>query len=180
VENQQMPEPGAEARQQHADRVLEAYRERRRRRRGEDTFFGAAECLLSHVEQELGEAERSRRLIEIVEDAERDGMPRDLAERLYEVAREEGIDPALGYELVRCGLGVGPPPEGLSNAADQPASDKYLPEWMFPPTPPDTLLRERMLRFSFRRLRSLLEQHQDLDEAFRAFAREPDVGTHGY
>jgi hypothetical protein len=180
VENEGMANRAAEMRQQHAEHVLESYRERRRRRRGEDTFFGSADCLLSHVEEGVGEAERSRRLSEIMADAERDGMPRDLAERLYEVAREEGIDPALGYELVRCGLGVGPPPEGLSNAAEQPVADRYLPEWMFPPTPTDTLLRERMLRFSFRRLRSLLEQHQDLDEAFRAFAQEPDVGAHGY
>jgi hypothetical protein len=160
--------------------MLNEYRERRRRRRSEDTFFGSAECLLTHVEKGIGEPERSRRLEEILSDADVDGMSRDLAERIYEVAREEGIDPALGYELVRCGLGVAPPPDGVSNAPDQPATDKYLPQWMFPPIPTDTLLRERMLRFSFRRLRRLLEEHADLDDAFRAFAQEPDVDTHGY
>ena len=42
-------------------------------------------------------------------------------------------------------------------------------------------LRERMLRYSFRRLRALLEQHTgDAAAAFRAFAREPDVGPVGY
>jgi hypothetical protein len=166
--------------EQRAGRALEGYRERRRRRRAEDTFFGSAECLLKHVEEGVEEAERSRRMSEIVKEAEREGMSRDLAERLYEVAREEGIDPVLGFELVRCGLGVAPPPEGVSNAAAAPVADKYLPEWMFPPAPTDTLLRERMLRFSFRRLRSLLEAHQDVDEAFRAFAHEPDVGVYGY
>ena len=34
-----------------------------------------------------------------------------------------------------------------------PATDRYLPAWMFPATPTDQLLRERMLRFSFRRIR---------------------------
>lgn len=167
-------------REARAGRALHAYRERRRRRRAADTFFGSSQCLLSHVEAGVGDAERLRRLSEIVEEAEADGMPRDLAERLYEVAREEGIDPALGYDLVRCGLGVAPPAEGVSNAPEAPVSDKYLPEWMFPPTPTDAMLRERMLRTSFRRLRSLLEEHEDVDEAFRAFANEPDVGSHGY
>lgn len=167
-------------RRKRAEHALAGYRERRRRRRADDTFFGSAECLLSHVEHGITDAERSRRLSEIVDDAERDGMPQDLAERLYEVAREEGIDPALAYELVRCGLGVGPPPGGVSNAPEQPVADKYLPEWMFPPTPTDTLLRERMLRLSLRRLRRLLEEHQEVERAFRAFADEPDVDVHGY
>jgi len=46
---------------------------------------------------------------------------------------------------------------GVANAADQPASDKYYPTWLLPATPTDDVLRERMLRLSFRRLRSLLE-----------------------
>lgn len=169
-----------EATEQTAQRVLQAYRERRRRRRADDTYFGALDCLLPRAEAGLAESERARRREEILEEADAAGMPRDLAERLYEVALEEGLDPALGFELVRCGLGVAPPPEGLSNAPQQPMVDRYLPEWMFPPVPPDELLRERMLRLSFRRLRALLEQHDDVDEAFRAFAREPDVGHFGY
>jgi hypothetical protein len=182
VENNPQPHdpPNLKEREQRAGHALAGYRERRRRRRAEDTYFGSAACLLSHAEEGVGEAERARRLNEILEDAEAEGMSRDLALRLYEVAREEGLDPVLGYELVRCGLGIAPPPDGVSNAPGQPVSDKYLPEWMFAPTTPDTLLRERMLRFSFRRLRSLLEEHEDVDEAFRAFAREPDVGSYGY
>jgi hypothetical protein len=170
----------AEEREQQARHVLDAYRERRRRRRAEDTYFGSAQCLLSKAEVQISDSERARRLSELGEQAETDGMSRDLVERLYEVAREEGLDPALAYELVRCGLGVVPPPEGVSNAAGQPVADKYLPEWMFPPTPTDSLLRERMLRVSFRRLRSLLEQHPEPDDAFRAFAHEPDVDVYGY
>jgi hypothetical protein len=51
---------------------------------------------------------------------------------------------------------------------------------MFPASPPDQLMRERALHVSFRRLRSLLERHHDVEEAFRRFANEPDVGHCGY
>jgi hypothetical protein len=37
-----------------------------------------------------------------------------------------------------------------------------------------------MLRHSFRRLKSLLETHDRVEDAFRAFAAEPDVGYLGY
>lgn len=179
---EQVKDPGdsQEERQRSARGVLDAYRERRRHRRGEDTYFGSPDILLHSVEDGLEERELLRRRSELLEEAKEVGMPQDLAERLYEVAREEGIDPALGFELVRSGLGVAPPPEGVSNAPEQPVADRYLPEWMFPATPPDELLRERMLRFSFRRLKSLLEEYEEPDEALRAFAREPDVGTFGY
>jgi hypothetical protein len=166
--------------EERAERALAGYRERRRSRRGEDTYFGSLDCLLTRVEANLSSEDVVRRRDEVLAEAEDAGMSRDLAEKLYEVAREEGVDPALGFELVKCGLGVSPPEEGVSNAAQQPMADKYLPEWMFPPTPPDDLLRERMLRMSLRRLRALIETHEELDDAFRAFSREPDVGHFGY
>ena len=107
-------------------------------------------------------------------------MPTQLAEKLYEISLEEGLDPELAYEVVCSGLGVLPPPEGISNAPEQPTVDKYLPSWMFPPLPADEVLRERTLRFSFRRVRRLIEEHGDTDAALRAFAEEPDVGPVGY
>lgn len=116
----------------------------------------------------------------ILEEADRDGMPSDLAELLYDIAGEEGLDPAIAYELVRTGLGVAPPVDGVSTVADAPSVDKYLPTWMFPATPPDQLLRERMLRVSFRRLRSFLEAEEDIERALLDFANEPDVGHFGY
>lgn len=167
-------------RQRSAGHLLEAYRERRRRRRSEDTYFGSVDVLLGDVEKDVEERERQRRRCEFLDEAAEAGMSQDLAERLYEIAWDEGIDPVLGFELVRSGLGVCPPEEGVSNAPSQPTADRYLPEWMFPPMPPDELLRERMLRTSFRRLRKLLEEHEDLDDAFRAFADEPDVDHIGY
>ena len=169
-------------RDEWAERTLHAYRERRRLRRGEDTWFGSGgEGLLEAAEQGLNADEISRRRIDILQECVSVGMSDELAEMLYDVAYEEGLDPALAFELVRSGLGVLPPPEGVDNAPQFAVSDKYRPEWLEPPVDPDTLLRERTLRFSFRRLRALLEQHTgDAAAAFRAFAREPDVGPVGY
>ncbi|MDQ3555582.1 MAG: hypothetical protein M3409_02225 [Gemmatimonadota bacterium] len=174
---EQANEADWEERAQHA---LGAYRERRRRRRAEDTYFGSADCLLSKAEAGIGMPEREKRREEILADAAEHGMPPRLAELLYDVAREEVLDPALAFELVRCGIGVLPPEEGVSNAPSQPSSDPYIPEWLGSPIPTDDLLQERTLRLSFRRLRGLLEAHSDVDDAFRAFAREPDVGAVGY
>lgn len=174
VETDEMREREATAR--HA---LAAFRERRRQRRAEDTWFGSAACLLGG--EPLSADETHQRRVEIMDAALEIGMSAELAELLYDVALDEGLEPALAFELVRCGLGICPPPDGVANTPSQPTVDKYAPEWVVtPPTPPDLLLRERMLRLSFRRLRALLERHETPEEALRAFAREPDVGVNGY
>lgn len=170
-------------RELRADHALDAYRERRRLRRGEDTWFGGGggEGLLESVEQGLDAEELSRRRIDVIQEAVDVGMGDELAEMLYDVARDEGVDPVLAFELVRCGLGVMPPSGGVDNAPGFATTDKYRPEWLEPPVDPDSMLRERTLRFSFRRLRALLDQHTgSAADAFRAFAREPDVGPVGY
>lgn len=175
-----LSETEMERREESARHALNGYRERRRRRRGEDTYFGSAEALLEQAEAGLDPSDLERRRSEIMEDGEEVGMGSDLVALLYDVAREEGLDPGLALELVKSGLGVMPPPEGISTESAAPTTDPYLPPWMFPPSPPDHLLRERTLHVSFRRLRSLLEQHHDLDDAFRFFASAPDVGHVGY
>ena len=162
-------------REERASHALHAYRERRRRRRAVDTWFGSADGVLGD-----DAADRARRRMDVIEEAQAEGMSPELAEMMYDVAAEEGLDPALAYELVRSGLGVAPPAGGVANGADQPASDKYYPTWLLPASPTDDILRERMLRFSFRRLRALLEVHADPAEAFRLYAREPDVGVYGF
>lgn len=167
-------------REESARRVLNAYRDRRRRRRADDTYFGSAECFIEYVDSAPETPEHERRRSDLLQEADEAGMPRDLAELLYDVAREEGLDPGLGFELVRGGLGVCTPPDGLTNASVAPTTDKYLPPWMFPASPPDHIIRERTLHLSFRRLRSLLEQFHEVDDAFRRFANEPDVGHCGY
>lgn len=172
---------GMTERELRADHVLNAYRERRRLRRGDDTWFGDGEGLVEVAEQGLDAEALSRRRLDVIQEAVDVGMGDELAEMLYDVAREEGLDPVLAFELVRCGMGVLPPRDGVENAPGFPTADKYRPEWLEPPVDPDTMLRERTLRFSFRRLRALLEQHAgNPAEAFRAFAREPDVGPVGY
>ena len=163
-----------------ARRALEGYRERRRQRRGEDTYFGSSALFRTAIEEGISEEELDSRRSSILREAQEEGVPQDLAELLYDIAWEEGLDPAVGFELVRTGLGVAPPDSGVSTTSEAPVSDKYLPAWIFPAVPPDQLLRERMLRFSFRRLRSFLEQEEEVDEAFMRFAREPDVGHFGY
>lgn len=178
-----MTEPQGEAgmdTETHAGHVLEAYRERRRRRRADDTFFGSESCLLKPVEGSASQ-DGVRRRAELMDDAHQAGMSPELADMMYDIATEEGLDPMLAFELVRSGLGIAPPEEGIENSPSQPTSDKYTPGWLMqPPEPTDTMLRERMLRLSFRRLRGLLEANAEPEEAFRAFAREPDVGAFGY
>ena len=169
-----------ERRQESARHVLQAYRERRRRRRAEDTYFGSAEVLLQGAHEGLHDRDLDRRRSEIMEEAAQAGMSTELAELLYDIALEEGIDPAVGFDLVCSGLGVAPPSEGVSNAPADPMVDKYLPPWMFPAEPTDQVLRERMLRTSFRRLRAMLQEEADVEDAFSRFAREPDVGHYGY
>ncbi|MEX2582549.1 MAG: hypothetical protein WD766_04720 [Gemmatimonadota bacterium] len=168
------------SKERSAQHALEAYRERRRRRRGEDTYFGSSSIFRAAIEDGISVEELDSRRSSILEEAVEDGVPPELAELLYDIAWEEGLDPAIGYELVRIGLGVAPPADGLSTGGDEPVVDKYLPNWMFPATEPDLLLRERMLRVSFRRLRSMLEKEEDVERAFRNFANEPDVGHYGY
>ena len=164
----------------HAGHVLEAYLERRRRRRADDTFFGSSSFLIGAADDSATH-DGVRRRTELLGDARDAGMSPELADMMYDIAVEEGLDPMLAFELVRSGLGVAPPAEGLDNSPSQPTSDKYAPGWLMQaPEPTDTMLRERMLRLSFRRVRGLLETHPEPDDAFRAFAREPDVGAYGY
>jgi hypothetical protein len=169
-----------EERATSARRVLDAYRERRRHRRAPDVWYGDIEGLLAGDAGEIGAEEYERRRSEVLDAADEIGMPLDLAAKLYEIAREETLDPILAFELVRTGLAVCPPPGGITTEAEQPTTDRYLPPWMFPPLPTDDLLRERTLRFSFRRLHVLLAREPSVEAAFDAFAREPDVGHCGY
>lgn len=167
-------------REARAGHVLDAYSERRRQRRGEDTWFGDPRGLREGAEAGLNADELSRRRLDVVQEAVSVGMADELAELMYDISRDEGLDPVLAFELVRSGMGVLPPEDGLDNAPRFGTTDKYRPEWLEPPVDPDTLLRERTLRVSFRRLRGFLERYDDPADAFQAFAREPDVGAVGY
>jgi len=95
---------------------------------------------------------------------------------LYDVAEEEGVDPAVAFEIVLCGVGVREltePPEDQWEEAQIEAPPPWVNDE--PPTP-DAAARERHARVSFRRLRSIMENVPTAEAALRAFVSEPDVG----
>jgi hypothetical protein len=141
---------------------------RYRQREGPD---GAGRELLLRA-QEAEEAPKRR--VELIEWAEREhGMARDRASLIHDIAREEGLEPAFAFELVRCGVGV---QELAEPSADETMVDGP-PEWVAPAPPAEVSpARERLLRASFRRLRSHLGNAPTAEAALAAFVAEPDVG----
>lgn len=113
----------------------------------------------------------------LVERAESRGVGRPEAEQAYDLSAEVGLEPALGMAVVMEGISVrlldGPP-------TDADASEASEPEWV--DTPPGTAEaeRERRLRQTFRRLRSLVEDAPSAAAAVGAFAREPDLEPYDY
>lgn len=112
------------------------------------------------------------------------GMNRLHAELIFDIAVDEGLDPAFAFELVRSGVAVCDAPRD----APVPVDDTLLegaPEWIAPeavsePLPTEDLVRERRMRTSFRRLHGHLERCATPEEAIEAFCAEPDVGVCGY
>lgn len=134
------------------------------------------DCLVKRAARFEHEPETARRRQELVSRAVTAGHPREYADQLYDVAEEEGVDPAVAFELVLCGVGV---LELIEPRDDQweEAQIEAPPPWVNdePPTP-DSAARERHARISFRRLRSILEETPSPEQALLRFAREPDVG----
>ena len=161
------------------ERDVRSATERYHRRSGQGNGGGKERGGLADFENELATDElRERRRSSLLEDAAHEGIPTDVAELLYDIALEEGLDPPVALELIRTGLAVNAPVE--SGSPDPPVTDRYLPTWIFPATDPDTIRRERSMRVSFRRLRGFLEAERDVEAAFRRFAAESDVGYYGY
>ena len=126
----------------------------------------------------VGAGERPRRREELVELAEEKlSLPREEAESIYDIAREENLEPALAFELVRAGLAVCLP---ATEAGDAPVIDTGNPQWLETAPPPAEADWERRLRATLRRMRGLVEKHADDDAALAAFVREPDVGACEY
>ncbi len=174
-------QPEIEARTARLLAALERYRAGLARDGGElerggddpERSAGAAACLLERTAEIEALAARQRRRIELVERAVgEEWMDRELAEEAYDIAREEGLEPAFGLELVRCGVAVCEPPD---SELDATAAVRGHPEWLEPPVPATEATRERRLRMSFRRLRRFLEDRPTPEEALAAFAAEPDV-----
>lgn len=123
--------------------------------------------------------ERPRRREELIEMAEEHlGMQRVDAERIYEIAREEHLEPALAFELVRSGLAV----SGLEVPDAEPIVDVGEPTWVEPvdAASAENVERERKLRASFRRLRGLTDRHPAAEKALEEYAAEPDVEPSGF
>jgi hypothetical protein len=144
-----------------AARALQRFRER---------SGGTAECLIGKARSLQKDA--SRRRLELVErEVEEGRVARELAEEVYDLAREEGLDPLFAFALVECGVAIVIEPD----EPDAPAVSDRAPEWIHP-AHLERDDRERRLRRTFRRLRSLLERSATPEDALAAFAAEPDVG----
>lgn len=122
--------------------------------------------------------EADRRRVSILAASAEAGVADETAGLMYDIALEEGLDPTLALRLIRTGLAVEPPDE--EEVSEAPVVDRYLPTWLFPAGSREQLDRERLFRFSFRRLRGLIESEDDVDAAFERFAAEPDVRRHDY
>ena len=130
--------------------------------------------------KELRERGESRRREHLVDKALNAGLSQEFADQIYDVAEEEKIDPAIAFEVVLSGKGVrelAPP----TDDAELETQVEAPPVWLEPDAPaPDDAARERHLRRTFRRLRSLIEAESSTDDALRTFDAQPDVGPINY
>jgi hypothetical protein len=124
-----------------------------------------------------GVQRRHEELMELA--VNQDGLSRELAEQVHELAQQEGLAPAYGLALVASGIGVQElvPPE----SGDDESIQATAPEWvMSGDVSRDAIMRERHLRASFRRFRAQLERTTDAVAATTSFLDEPDVGRITY
>ncbi|HEU4523590.1 MAG TPA: transglycosylase SLT domain-containing protein [Gemmatimonadales bacterium] len=135
------------------------------------------------LEQQLTGAQGELQLVKlqlertsaILENSARYQIPADLAEDIYDIALSEGIDPALGFQLVKV--------ESSFRATARSSMDAYGYTQLQLPTArfyhPDVTVgdlydRETNLRIGFRFLRDLLEQFDhDMELALVAYNRGP-------
>lgn len=102
-------------------------------------------------------------------------IPADLAEDIYDIALSEGIDPALGFQLVKIessfkGSARSPMDAYGYTQLQLPTARFYDPDV----TVKDLFERETNLRIGFRFLRDLLEQFDhDMELALVAYNRGP-------
>lgn len=138
------------------------------------------EMLLERVEMLPGEAHgESRRREDLIEQVVGAGHSREYADQIYDVAVEESCDPVLAVEVVLAGVGVRDllPP---SPADPEETQVEAAPAWIEVAPSPEEAERERHMRLTFRRLRSLTEERESLQDVVREFVRQPDVGDVEY
>lgn len=138
---------------------------------------------MGNLEQQLtgtrGELELVRLQLErtsaILENSAKYQIPADLAEDIYDIALSEGIDPALGFQLVKVESGFKATARSSMDAygytqLQLPTARFYDPDV----TVRDLYERETNLRIGFRFLRDLLEQFDhDMQVALVAYNRGP-------
>ena len=138
---------------------------------------------LGSMEQQLngtqGELELIKLQLErtsaILENSAKFQIPADLAEDIYDIALSEGIDPALGFRLVKVESGFKATARSKMDAygytqLQVPTARFYDPDV----TAKDLYDRETNLRIGFRFLRDLLEQFDhDMELALVAYNRGP-------
>jgi hypothetical protein len=136
-------------------------------------------CLQERVLVLADMPERERRHAELMESLElRTALPRHTLELAYELALEEGIDPALALELLACKVAVIDLAEPVP---DDQSHSLAPPEWVVPVGLPNEALElEGRMRKTFRRLRTCLQQNAEIGQAIAAFASEPDVDSYDY
>lgn len=152
--------------------ALQRYREEAGRR-GE-----AAACLLERARQLEALQGPERRRAQLVDRAvEESGLEWEDAEGVYDLATDEGLDPALAFELLHCRVLVHAPEDVLpAELRGDTLLEATPPEWIGGRPPAEReARRERRLRSSFRRLRRLLEERGSPEDALVAFTEEPDV-----
>ncbi|HSH46396.1 MAG TPA: hypothetical protein VK966_11185 [Longimicrobiales bacterium] len=130
--------------------------------------------LLTEAE-EMGSGREKRRET-LIERAESRGLERADAERAYDLAREEGLDPVYGLALVGQGISV----RSFGGEANVEVAEAVEPEWIDNPPDPDEASLERRLRETFRRFRSFLEREPSVRDAIREFGKEPDLEAYDY
>ncbi|HWV58964.1 MAG TPA: hypothetical protein VNZ57_16035 [Longimicrobiales bacterium] len=147
--------------------ALARYRQVERKR------SAAKECLVEAATRPGGVGHGGRRREELLERMVRQGVSVELAADAYDIAVDEGVDPAFALEVVRCGIGVVETESPDQEAA--PTVESWPGEWIGPSPAPAAARREKLLRTTFRRLRRLLSEHPTPESALIAFADEPDV-----
>lgn len=148
--------------------------------RSERAGPGWLRCLRERTTALADLPDRERRHAELMEAHEaRDAAPRHVLELAYEIALEEGLDPAFALEMISCRVAV-LELEAPTGASTEETHSLTAPEWVAPPELPSELAIERRIRMTFRRMRAGFEQHGDPAAAIDWFATGPDVGLYDY
>jgi soluble lytic murein transglycosylase-like protein len=125
------------------------------------------------IELQRLEIERLRR---IHENSARYGIPADLAERIEDIARAEGIDPALAFGLVRAESEFNPravsPVGAVGYTQLMPSTARYLKPGV---SRAELFDRDTNLRIGFRYLAGLIRQYDgNVNLALLAYNRGPN------